>query len=67
MLSRIKMDYPQIRKSIVEIDDQRLSIDDLRALSKQLPTSEEVCREFLWIQACLKIILGGTHKILWRC
>jgi diaphanous 1 len=40
------MDYPQIRKSIVEIDDERLSIDDLKALSKQLPTSEEVCREY---------------------
>jgi len=58
------MDYPQIRKSIVEIDDERLSIDDLKALSKQLPTSEEVCREFPWIRACLKTILGGTHKIL---
>ena len=64
MLSRIKMDYPQIRKCIVEIDDERLSIDDLKALSKQLPTSEEVCREFHSIRAGLKIILGGTHKIL---
>ena len=53
MLSRIKMDYPQIRKSIVEIDDERLSIDDLKALSKQLPTSEEVCHEFPWIRACV--------------
>jgi hypothetical protein len=57
MLSRIKMDYPQIRKSIVEVDDERLSIDDLKALNKQLPTSEEVCHEFLRIRTCLKTIL----------
>lgn len=38
------MDYPQIRKSIIEIDDEKLSIDDLKALSKQLPSSEEVER-----------------------
>ena len=43
MLSRIKMDYPEIRRALLEIDDGRLSFDDLKALSRQLPTSEEVC------------------------
>lgn len=36
------MDYPQIRRALLEIDDVRLSVDDLKALSRQLPTSEEV-------------------------
>ncbi len=43
MLSRIKMDYPEIRRALLEIDDGKLSFDDLKALSRQLPTSEEVC------------------------
>ena len=42
MLSRIKMDYSQIRRCLLEVDDTKLSIDDLRAISKQLPTPEEV-------------------------
>jgi hypothetical protein len=46
MLSRIKLSYPEIRKALLDIDDQRLSTDDLIAISKQLPTSEEV-REYM--------------------
>ena len=42
MLSRIKLGYPEIRRSLLDIDDQALSIDDLIAISKQLPTSDEV-------------------------
>lgn len=42
MLSRIKLGYPEIRKALLDIDDRGLSIDDLIAISKQLPTSEEV-------------------------
>jgi hypothetical protein len=42
MLSRIKLGYPEIRKALLDIDDHSLSIDDLIAISKQLPTSEEV-------------------------
>lgn len=39
------MNYPQIRKALLELDDHRLSVDDLRAISKQLPTKDEVsCR-----------------------
>ena len=50
------MDYVQIRQAIVEMDDERLSIDDLKALSKQLPTSEEVCREFPRVRIRLNTI-----------
>ena len=39
MLSRIKIGLSDIRKALLELDDQRLSIDDLRAISRQLPTS----------------------------
>jgi len=42
MLSRIKLGFPEIRKALLDIDDQRLSIDDLIAISKQLPTLDEV-------------------------
>jgi diaphanous 1 len=43
MLSRIKMGFPEIRKALLDVDDHRLSIDDLKAISKQLPTPDEVC------------------------
>lgn len=42
MLSRIKIGLPEIRRALLELDDMKLSIDDLRAIGKQLPTSEEV-------------------------
>jgi hypothetical protein len=43
MLSRIKLSLSDIRKALLEVDDVKLSIDELRAISKQLPTTEEVC------------------------
>ena len=42
MLARIKMSLPQIRDALLEVDDDKLSIDDLKAIGKQLPTTEEV-------------------------
>lgn len=42
MLSRIKMNYAEIRKALLSVDDTVLSVDDLKAISKQLPTPEEV-------------------------
>lgn len=42
MLSRIKLSLPDIRRAILELDDNLLSVDDLKAIGKQLPTSEEV-------------------------
>lgn len=42
MLARIKLDLPAIRQAILEIDDVKLSTDELKSLCKQLPTSEEV-------------------------
>lgn len=44
MLARFKLDLPSIRKAILELDDEKLSMDELRAISKQLPTTEEVRR-----------------------
>lgn len=44
MLARIKMDLPSIRNSLLEIDDLKLSTDDLKAISRQLPTAEEINR-----------------------
>ena len=42
MLARIKLDLPVIRSAILELDDDKLSTDELKAISKQLPTTEEV-------------------------
>jgi len=42
MLSRIKLSFPAICQAILELDDEALSIDDLKAIGKQLPTKEEV-------------------------
>lgn len=42
MLSRIKYTLPDIRQALLEINDEKLSIDDLKIIGKNLPTSEEV-------------------------
>ena len=42
MLARIKLDLPGIRRALLEIDDEALTVDELRSISKHLPTSEEV-------------------------
>lgn len=44
MLARIKMSLPDIRNAIVELDDNKLGIDDLRAMTRYLPTPDEVAR-----------------------
>lgn len=42
MLSRFKIGYSAIRQALLDLDDSILSIDDLKAISKQLPTTDEV-------------------------
>lgn len=42
MLSRIKLDLEEIRRALVVMDDSKLTPDELRAISRQLPTPEEV-------------------------
>lgn len=42
MLSRIKLGLPDIRKALLDIDDEKLPVDDLKAIGRQLPTPEEV-------------------------
>jgi hypothetical protein len=44
MLRRIKISIQDIREAILTVDDDKLSIDDLQFISKQLPTSEEAGR-----------------------
>lgn len=43
MLSRFKMTSLEISQALLRLDD-KLSIDDLKAISKQLPSPEEVAR-----------------------
>lgn len=42
MLARIKLTYPEIRDAIWNIDDHRLSVDNLMAIRQYIPTKEEV-------------------------
>lgn len=42
MLSRIKLDLEEIKRALLDVDDSKLTPDDLRAISRQLPTPEEV-------------------------
>lgn len=42
MLARIKLGLSDIRKALLDIDDEKLPVDDLKAIGRQLPTSEEV-------------------------
>ncbi|KAI0034599.1 hypothetical protein K488DRAFT_83894, partial [Vararia minispora EC-137] len=44
MLSRIKLSAPDIRRALLSLDDERLTTDDLKAIGRQLPTTEEVAR-----------------------
>lgn len=47
MLSRFKNNYSMIRCALLALDDSQLSIDDLKAISKHLPTTEEVSNGLL--------------------
>lgn len=42
MLARIKLDLPGIKRALLEVDDDKLSVEELRAISKHLPTADEV-------------------------
>jgi diaphanous 1 len=42
MLARIKLGFPEIRRALLDVDDQKLSMDELKAIAKHLPTTEEV-------------------------
>jgi len=44
MLSRIKFTPVDIRKALLEVDDEALSVDDLKAMGRQMPTAEEAAR-----------------------
>ena len=42
MLSRIKLDNASINRANLHVDDTKLTVDDLKAITKYLPTTEEV-------------------------
>lgn len=44
MLSRIKLSPADIRNALLEVEDKMLSVDDLKAMERQLPTTEEITR-----------------------
>ncbi|RUS31155.1 hypothetical protein BC938DRAFT_478371 [Jimgerdemannia flammicorona] len=42
MLARIKLTYPDIKRAVLLIDDERLTIDNLKAMRQYVPTSDEI-------------------------
>ncbi|KZV64586.1 actin-binding FH2, partial [Peniophora sp. CONT] len=44
MLSRIKLPPAEIKRALLSLDDTLLTVDDLKALSRQIPTPEEISR-----------------------
>lgn len=67
MLSRVKIGLSDIRRALLELDDQKLSVDDLRAISRQLPTSEEVRTiEGSRPNACLTVYSDHQTEGFWR-
>jgi hypothetical protein len=42
MLARLKLPIPKIQQAVLVFDDQTLTLDDLKALSKLLPSADEV-------------------------
>ena len=70
MLSRIKLTPVDIRKALLTVDDEALSVDDLKAMGRQIPTAEEATRlkdfedvsklakaDQFFYQVCLALIL----------
>ena len=45
MLSRIKLTYPEIRIALMEILDEKLSIENLKAIKQYVPSGDEVKKE----------------------
>jgi hypothetical protein len=64
MLSRIKLSLPEIKKALLDIDDEKLGIDDLKALCKHVPTQEEVRYPHLSFNGPSNVFrLGGFRSL----
>lgn len=66
MLSRIKLGFPEIRKALLDVDDRKLSVDDLKAISRQLPTSEEVMTSLKAMSIISDFVVGWANQRLPR-
>lgn len=42
MLTRIKTTLPEIKHALLAVDDEALSIDNLKAIARAVPSPEEV-------------------------
>ena len=56
MLSRIKLNLEEIRRALLDMDDSKLTADDLRVISRQLPTPEEVGARILYAIHFLNVL-----------
>ena len=42
MLSRIRLSPMEIKRSLLSLDDSKLSVDELKVIARHLPTPDEV-------------------------
>ncbi|CAG8761717.1 9161_t:CDS:2, partial [Ambispora leptoticha] len=42
MLARIKMPYSEVRDAVLELDDEKLTVENLRAIKQYVPSTEEI-------------------------
>ena len=42
MLSRIRLSPTEIKRSLLSLDDSKLSVDELKVIARHLPTPDEV-------------------------
>ena len=60
MLARVKTPFAEIRRSLLEVDDRQLSVDELKAISKHVPTEEEVWHDVRSYVALIQYTDGST-------
>lgn len=51
MLTRIKTSLPEIKHALLTVDDEALSIDNLKAIARAVPSPEEVLFFYLTRQS----------------
>lgn len=66
MLSRIKMPLAEIKRALLEVDDKSLSVDDLRAIARHIPTSDEVMSQHICLLELIQYDSDDSHSDFWR-
>lgn len=63
MLARLRLSHPSIRDAILHLDDSNLSIDNLKAIKQNAPTTDEVSQSHLPFKLTLKFLSPKIEAI----